>query len=258
VPDLVGGDSLGCILPEDVLDRAGGDVMPHLPQEERSLDPVADEPGDLLERLVVNEDDPDLAPLPPDLDHLVLEVDILDIDPAELRDPDPGGVDRPDDQPVPVVLDGGDEAKHLAVLQVPELLVLDLRPLDRDHRICRDHPLRGEEPVERAQCRDDPMGRLRLVGLLGINERKIVSDQDRLHVDGRVQPGLGEVRPEELDPLGIVPPQPDIVGKMADHLLVALDGPGGIIAHPEVVTVTHQPFGKITPIHALFFITTDN
>ena len=84
MPDLVGGDSLGCILPEDVLDRAGGDVMPHLPQEERSLDPVADEPGDLLERLVVDEDDPDLAPLPPDLDHLILKIDILNVDPAEL------------------------------------------------------------------------------------------------------------------------------------------------------------------------------
>ena len=64
---------------------------------------------------------------------------------------------------------------------------------------------------------------------------------------------LGRDLPEVVGPAEI-----DIIGEVADHLLIALDGPGRIIAHPEVIPVPSEPLRKIPPLHALIFRRTHN
>lgn len=119
--------------------------MPLLAKEERPHDPVAYEVRDLLERFMIDEHYPDLASFSADLDHLVFEIDIFYVNPAELRDPDTGSVNRPDNQPVPIIFDGSYQAEDLAMLQIQKLLVLDLGAFDPGHRICRNHPLGVKE-----------------------------------------------------------------------------------------------------------------
>ena len=222
MPYLVRGDPLRGIFLEDMLDGTWRDVMPLLAEEQRSFDPVADEPGYILERFMIDEHYPNLAAFPADLDRLVFEIDIFYIHPAELRDPDTGSVNRPDDQPVPIVFDGSYQAEDLAMLQIPKLLILDLGAFDPSHRICRNHPLGIKESEKRAHGGDDPVSGLGFVRLHRVNKSEIVRDENRPHIDTCVEPGLGEVLPVEHHLLGIgIPSQPDIVSEMADHLLIS-------------------------------------
>ncbi len=128
-------------------------MIPLLAHEERSFDPVADEFVDILKGLFIDEYHPDLVALPLHTDRLLLEIDIFDVYCAEFRYADAGGVDQADDQVVPLILDGPEQADHLAVFEVSQLLVLDPRSFHPEHGVCGHDPLGVEVAVERGERR---------------------------------------------------------------------------------------------------------
>ena len=195
VANFMGGYPVRSVFLEDMLHRPRGDMMALLPEEEGALDTLPDKFVHFIERLPVDEDNPDLAALPPDTNSLVFEIDILDIHAAELRYPHARGIDGADDQAIPAILDGIDQANHLAVLEVAELLVLDLGPLHGRHRVRGDDALAVEKAVERRERGDYAVQGLWLVCPHRADEREVIADGDRGNLHRGVEPCPGKVFP---------------------------------------------------------------
>ena len=78
---------LGCIVLEDMLDSTGRDVLALLSDKERTDDPVPDEFQHSRKGILINKNGPYFIPFSPDPDGMLVEIDVLDIDIAELRIP---------------------------------------------------------------------------------------------------------------------------------------------------------------------------
>lgn len=165
VADLVGSDTLRGIMPEYMLDCTGGDMLALLADKERPDDPVTDELRDLGQGLLVDKNRPDFVALPADPDGVFIKINVLDIDAAEFGNTDTGCIDRPDNQFVPVVLDGIYQAEDLVVFQVFDLLLLYPGPVDPRQGIGPDNLLGVEKTIKGAERRDDAMERLGFIGL---------------------------------------------------------------------------------------------
>ena len=242
VPELVGRDAGRGILPEDHLDGPGRDRPATLAGKERPGFAVTDKPADLLEGILIDKDNPDLPPFPLHPDRLGRKVDVAEGDAAELRDPHACCIDSTDHQPVPQVLDGGEELQHLAVLQVHQFLLLHPGPFDAGHGILRHGMLCGEEPVERGDGGDDAVDRGGTVGPERGEEGEEVRDHHGICLHGRVRTCRGQILPVEDQPRGVgVPPEPEVMGQPAEDLLVAVNGPLRVVPHPEVMAVPGQP-----------------
>jgi hypothetical protein len=104
VANLVGGDSLWSIMFEDMLDCSGRDVFSLLPHKERASDPVPDECIQFRQGIFIDKDNPDLISLPPYPDGMLVNVDIIDIDGAKLRDSDARRIYGSDNETIPRIL----------------------------------------------------------------------------------------------------------------------------------------------------------
>jgi len=165
VPDLMWRDSRRGIVLEDMLDCPRGDVLSLLADKERADNPVADEFEDLSKSIIVDKHDADLVTFTLDPYRMLVEVDVLDIHIAQLGDTDTGGVDGPNNELVPRIVDGINQAEDLVMLEVFHLLLLDSRAVNSRQGICSHNTLRIEEPVERTEGRDDTVEGFWLVRL---------------------------------------------------------------------------------------------
>jgi len=140
------------------------------------------------------------------------------------------------------------------MLEIFYFLLFDPRAFDTAQGVCYDNALDAEEPVERAECRDDPVKGLGLVGPHCRDKREEIRDHGGRDIDAGIKPCILEVFPEEnkLGNLGMAA-EPDIVAEMLDHLLIAVERPLGIVPHPQVVPVAFEPLRKIPAIHGLFY-----
>ena len=84
----MGGNALGCIMFENMLDGTGRDVLALLSDKERPDNPVTDEFREFTKRILINKNGPYFIAFSTDPDRMLVEINILDIDIAEFRNPD--------------------------------------------------------------------------------------------------------------------------------------------------------------------------
>jgi hypothetical protein len=51
-----------------------------------------------------------------------------------------------------------------------------------------------------------------------------------------------------------MPPKPDIISEVFDHMLITVKCAGGVITHPEIIPVGFEPLRKIPAFHAIFYL----
>src|SRR4030042_1455484 len=95
---------------------------------------------------------------------------------------------------------------------------------------------------------------LGFVGLRCRDKREEIIDNDRRYFHIGIKPGIFKVLPvdDQFRDFGVTA-QPDIICKVSQDLLIAVEGAGGVVAHPEVIAVALEPLRKIPAFHALFY-----
>lgn len=151
VTDLMGRDSRGGIVLEDVLNRPRRYVLSLLADKKRANDPVTNEPEDICESVIIDKYNADFIAFTPYPDRMLVEINIFDIHVAEFRNPDAGSVNSPHNELVPGVFDGINQAEDLVVLEVFYFLLLDAGAIDSRKGVRRYNSLGIEETVERAE-----------------------------------------------------------------------------------------------------------